>query len=104
MIDLAVHSLPVYIWAKTTVKIARVTSRKLVLSLRYVFDYIYLCTTPKTNMSLSFYIFKKTSFQDVIWTIVMAIPGNSHLRRDQLFGEVDGLYSLTQEGFQTDAL
>ena len=69
----------------------------------YLTIFIYAPHLKLTCLYLSIFS-KKTSFQDVIWTIVMAIPGNSHLRRDQLFGEVDGLYSLTQEGFQTDAL
>ena len=38
-----------------------------------------------------------TNVKDVIWTVVIQVPGNTHLRRDQLFEETDSYYSLTQD-------
>ena len=34
--------------------------------------------------------------KDAIWLVVSQIPGNTHLRRDQLFEDTDAYYSLTQ--------
>ena len=50
----------------------------------------------EVNIDYSYILGFQIGVQDVIWLIVSRVPGNAHLRRDQLFQDTDSYYSLTQ--------